>query len=384
MAVETQILVNNYGINQDFAARLLSFTNGDLEGAISILESAERDVFCCKVKFLSSKKLLYGSIVLFYNFQTNLPEYMLCAVTSDSNMSKLRVEGGWRDFTDGILTYLQGKGSDPDAASRIEADFLSQANITYITSFFANRASIDLVNLKRFFINVISKVIIDEGIVLKMVTEELDVFKYRNMLTIMKVGLKILPKKGVPDVMLFNMKIEPVLAPIGGIDVERLLTGDEIIVKCTDERDVAKYIIELLGNQTESGTAGYKTLFGRVVMNQKSVETDNNIIHLQFGPGIYGTLVVGNKIRVQPRNNDDKGVQRAVESKNNSAALDNASMDKIRSISNFDQPMPGDGNYTPSTDNPEHPKKQNMNILIAVIMAVGVAFIVILLIIFSM
>ncbi len=329
MALETQILINNYSITPEFADALTNFT-GDVEGSIRLLEASEKDVIVTRVKFISSKKMAYGAMILFYNYQSGIPEFIFCAVSYDVALSKIRMDGDWREFFSDIQTFMQTKEADHDAAARIEAEILSSHNIPYVSSFFMDRNAVDLVNMKRFLISSISKVLLDTNIVLKMIQSDADVFKFRNMMNDMRQGLKIVPKRNADLVMLVNLVIDPVLAPIGGVDIDRIPENEEVLVKIIDDRDIAKYIVELMGAVDTTGST--QALFGKVVRNQRGEESENNHVTLQFGPGIYGTFAVGSKVRVQTRERKNP----VVEKSDAGHGIDTDTMQTIRNISDFD------------------------------------------------
>ena len=330
MAVESQILISNYGVTEEFANNLLLFTKNDVEGAIRILEAAERDVVVLKAKFISSKKMVYGSVVLFYNFQFNIPQYVFCALSGDINLSRIRIETDWRDFIQEITRYMEGKEAEFELASRIEGEILSPENVPYITSSFIDKKNYDMVNLKRFLLNCISKVLLDSQIVFKLSAADIDVFKFNTFLSNTKIGLKIIPKQGIKEVMMVNLRIDPVLAPIGGIDIERTYVGDEILVKILDERDIARYIADVIGGRDDSGIP--RAVWGRIANNQKSQETGNNLINLQFGPGLFGTFSIGSKVRVQIKERENRPEQPPKQTGENNAGLDEEAMKQIRDI----------------------------------------------------
>ncbi len=299
MAVEFHILMNNYGISEEFAKRLLDFTRNDLEGAIQILESSEQDVYAVQMKFLSSKKMAYGAILLFYNLQNHVPEFIYAAVSGDSRLSKLNIDLPWNEYLAEMSGFMMQDGADFDTASRIENEILHPDNIKYIIQFFYDKNNPDVVNFKRFILSHLSKVMLDTAIVLKVQTSPIDVFKYKNTLSQFKSGLKIVPKEGKDLTMLINMHIEPVLAPIGGTDIDKMNIGDEILVKIADERDVVTYLGQLLDFVDDAGLN--KALYGKVVKHVHNAESQNHMVTLEFGPGIYGTFSVGQKVRVQSR-----------------------------------------------------------------------------------
>lgn len=331
MSQDSQILVNNYGITEDFAQKLLNFTMNDVEGAIRLLESSEKDVMVIKVKFISGKRMSYGSVMLFYNYQTHIPEFIYCAVSGDVGLSKLKMEGDWREYVVNMMEFMKAKEADHDSSARIEAEILSNENVNYVSTFFIDKDNIDLVNLKRFLISSVSKVMLDDGVVLKFTRSLIDVFKFRNMLSELKVGLKIIPKNNADLIMLVNLKIEPVLAPIGGTDIDRVPPGEEVLVKVMDDRDISKYIQDVLGATDSEGIT--KAIYGKVVLNKRNEESENNHVSLEFGPGIYGTFKIGSKVRVQT-----KSKKKEHDPSPSKSSFDDKTMQQIRNVSNF-EPM---------------------------------------------
>lgn len=383
MGLDAEILVNNYSLDSKFAEKLLNFTNGDIEGAIRILEASEKDVIAIKGKFLSTKKLSFGAMILFYNFQTQLPEYILCALTSNTNISKLPMDIGWQEYVDSLIEFMRMDGADFEFASRIENEILASNNIEYVKSFFTSKANMDLVNLKRYMMSALGRVMADNSIILKLSAVNIDVFKFKHIISVLKTGLKIVPKQGRDRIILLKFSVEPVLAPIGGKDIDSLIVGTEILVKITDERAIVKYIGRQIGFLDETDVI--RPAYGCIVQNDKSPETDNNLVLLEFGPGIYASLVVGSKIRVQVndgKKQDDNSINAKLKNDANT-------MDTLKTISNFenvDFSQQGFSSDIPSEFDTnlglEKPKK-NIFLIVNIIVLVLVAIIVAILVLFG-
>jgi hypothetical protein len=297
MALEAEILENNYGLPADFAKRFVQFTKGDIEAAIRIIEASEKDMTVLKMKFISSKKMVNGAILLFYNFQTNSPEYIFAVVSGDSNLSRIKIENGWKEVYAELEKYMIGADSDPEYASKIESRILYSENLSYISGFFLDKSTVDLTNIKRFILSEISKVLLDTGIILKLVSEEIDIFRFRNFLNSTKMGLRVVSKNKMDWLTLLNIRIEPILAPLGGIDIERTQLGDDVLVRIADNREIVPYIISFI----DPSLFVENSLYGRLVHRTTSQGTENNMVIVEFGPGIYGKFIIGGKIRVQVR-----------------------------------------------------------------------------------
>jgi hypothetical protein len=299
MALETEILTNNYGIPVDFAKNLLGFMHGDLEATIKIVEASEKDIVVIKAKFISNKKILYGALMLFFNFQTRLPEYVFSVISSNMNITKISVESGWQSNFQILLDYITEPQCNIEMSEKVEAQIVTPDNISYLSSFFLDHHNIDLLNLKRFIINELSKIIMDTGIILKMSSEQTNIFHFSSFLKTVQVGHKIQQQIKVDFITLLNIKVEPILAPLGGFGADKLEVYDEILVKVTDDREIVRFIMEYF--DLTGLTPG--TIYGKIVVNQKSQSALGNLIIIEFAPGIYGRFVLGEKVRIHARKN---------------------------------------------------------------------------------
>ncbi len=302
MALESEILTNNYGIPPDFAKNLIIFMQGDLEAAIKIIESSEKDIIVMKAKFISNKRMINGAFLLFFNIQTHQPEYIFFVISRNSNLTKINIENSWRSVFDIILGYLTEPECDLELSSKAEARIVTPDNINYISSFFTSKNDIDLVNLKRFVISELSKILLDTGLVLKVSSEETNIFKFSSFLKTVQVGYKIQQQLKVDFLTLINIKVEPVLAPLGGVDTEKMDIYDEVLVKINDDREIVRFIMGYFDTtQLSPGN-----LYGRIVYNQKAPETTSHLIILEFAPGIFGRFLLGEKIRIHVKKNTQK------------------------------------------------------------------------------
>lgn len=297
MGVEADILVNNYGISQEFAQNLLDFFEGDVDKVIQMMESSDKDITVVKGKFIASRRNLYGAFMFFYNHQSLFPEYIFVVCSTDLNLSRLRIEDPWTAYVESLRMYQTAQESDPEVASRIEAQILSRDNISALTGYLSDKTSPDLINLKRFLTNEINRVIYDANVLVKFVLEEADIFRTRAFLSNTHDGFKVVSNNPA-NLVLMNLKVEPVLSPLGGKDVESLASMDEVYVRVLDDRPIVPELVEKL---RPPDVLAPNTIVGKVLENQLMPESENRRITLLFGPGIFGSFVLGGKVRVQTR-----------------------------------------------------------------------------------
>ncbi len=297
MAMEAEILSKNYQLPQDFAKKLLQFTKNDLEAAIKILESAEKSIVWIKGKFITNKKILNGSFLFAYNFELKELSYVFFVVSNDSSLSRINVESHWKDFYEEIQHYLNSNMANPEISHELERLILIPENLRYMINFFIDANNIDQANIKRFLTNEIAKVLMDSGLSIKISAELVDVFSFENFMSQNPLGQRVNKKSAKNLLLLLNLKVEPVLAPIGGIEVGSLEYGDEVLLKIKDEREIVPFIFSMI--DPASFQAG--TIYATLVSRELDEVTENYGVRVEFGPGIYGSFLVGSKVRIQAR-----------------------------------------------------------------------------------
>jgi hypothetical protein len=355
MVLQADILVNNYGLPKDFAEKLVLFVKGDLEMAIRIIEAAEKDACTIKLKFISSKKKFYGVGLFFYNFQTSSLEYIIVAVSRDENLSKVVIEESWLNVHQEISQYKNSANLEKEISLKIENQILFPETSDYFSSFFVDKSTIDSVNLKRFLISEIGKIIGDSSLILKLSNENIDIFRLKNFLTEARLGSRLKAQNNSDLIVLLSIKVNPVLAPLGGKDIEKIQSSDEVLVKVVDSREIAAEILNFI----EPSYSSTGSLHGKVVYTKKSKDTENTLVFIEFGPGIYGKFIIGGRVRVQVRETEK------------------AAQEKINFVSSEPEIKAKEDRQADSLDN-ESDKKSFSLVVFIIILLLFIAFAVIL------
>jgi len=297
MALEAEVLSKNYQLPLDFAQKLLNFTKNDLEAAIKILNAAEKSIAIVKGKFLTSKKLFNGGFIIAYNIESREVPYILFLVTGENSITRINIDGSWKNFYNELYQYSNGNLYNHDMSTEVQRVIQVPENLKYIINFFIDAENIDQVNLKRFITNELSKVLMDTTVAVKTSIELTDVFNFENFLNQKPIGQKIGSKNSKDLLIIVNLKVEPVLAPIGGIEIGNLEYGDEILLKIKDERDIIQFIFSMIDNAAFQAGSVYATL----VSKEMDEITGNFGVRVEFAPGIYGSFVIGSKVRIQAK-----------------------------------------------------------------------------------
>ncbi len=297
MALEAELLANNYQIPQDFAQKLLNFTKNNIEAAIKILESSEKSIAILKGKFITNKKVFNGAFILTYNFELKDIPYIFFVVSNDNSISRLSVEVSWKDFYSELQNYANSNSANIEISHEIERILTTPENKKYIHNFFIDYNNIDEVNMKRFITSEISKLLMDTGVAIKTYTELIDIFRFEKFLSLNPLGLKPSKKTSKDIFVILNLKAEPVLAPIGGIEIGGLEFGDEILLRIKDDREIVQFVFSFIDPASFQSGAVYAT----IVSKEMDETTGNFGVRVEFGPGIYGSFILGNKVRVQAK-----------------------------------------------------------------------------------
>ncbi len=297
MALESELLANNYQIPQEFASKLLNFTKNNLDAAIKILESSEKSVAIVKGKFITNKKVFNGAFLIAYNFEIKEIVYMFFIISNDQSLSRISIDINWLALYSELNNYANSPSSNMEISHEIERIFLTPENRKYLYNFFIDANNIDEVNLKRFLVSETSKILMDTGISIKTSVELTDIFKFDKFISQNPLGQKP-SKKNLKDLfIILNLKVEPILAPIGGLEIGSLEYGDEILLRIKDDREIVQFIFSFIDPASFQSGA----IYAAIVSKELDETTENYGVRVEFGPGIYGSFLVGNKVRVQAK-----------------------------------------------------------------------------------
>lgn len=297
MALESELLANNYQIPQDFAEKLLKFTKNNLEAAIKILEASEKSIAILKGKFITNKKIFNGAFIIAYNFELKDIIYIFFIVSNDVSISRISIDLHWKDFYSEISNYANSSSTNLGISNEIERVFMTPENKKYLLNFFIDHNNIDEVNMKRFITSELTKVLMDSGVAVKANIELADIFRFERFLSNNPLGQQSSKKNSKDLFFVLNLKVEPVLAPIGGLEIGSLEFGDEILLKIKDDREIVQFIFSFIDPASfQSGS-----IYATIVSKELDEVTGNFGIRVEFGPGIYGSFVLGNKVRVQAK-----------------------------------------------------------------------------------
>jgi len=293
------------GCDAVLAKLILKFTGDDLDGAIKILKSVEKDIFVIRGKFIAQTVKIYGSFIIFYNSKNKtVDKTIVIAKTEDKSAIEFDFEKPWNIFIQALNDYQRKNATNIDIQSKFINSMITPKTITTFDKIFSKK-DIDEESLKSFFEEMLIGITGDINIAIKLKLDRSDAFEVNKgnisesdivFKDEKKEESKDEQKKNFTDNQILLLKIDLDLSPVDGRLLSELQPGELIGVKVIDERPIAHYIASLLSGKSFDFEEN-KVVFAEL----KDIKlTDSGIlVRVEFGPGIYGEAYYGEDVKVR-------------------------------------------------------------------------------------
>lgn len=294
------------------AKLLIKFTGGDTNGAMEILRSVDRDIFIVKGKFIGQTINLYGTFIILYNVKLkSFDKVEVLAKSEDKAAIEFDFEKKWDQFAEDIVAFKKRDITEISIHEKFMNYINSQRTHIFFDSKLNSRKEKETSEeeFKRFFVDVVSAVIGDVDVAIKLRLERTDIFDVNKAKTgsfFIEEDLDEPDEQKIDktsDNQFLFLDIEPVLSPVSGKSISDIEPGDRIGVKIIDERPVASYICELL-NGKDSNSNLLKTVFAKLKDLEKT--DDGYFLSVEFGPGIYGNSYFAEDVKIEVPEEDKK------------------------------------------------------------------------------
>ncbi len=305
------------GCDSTLASMMLKFTGGDLDGALQILKSVEKDVLVVKGKFIAQTSKLYGAFMFLYNYKLkSFDNVEIVAKYEDKSGIEFDFNKNWREYYNDLGVYKRKENIDLDTRDRFLSAIVSQR----VQFFFDSKLSVKKndqfdEDMKKFMTDFFTSLLGDINVAVKLKIEKTDIFEIKKS----DRGFLFDSDEAKPDTKeesgehenaeILYLKIEPEISPINGRPVSELSRGDMIAVRIEDDRPIASYIKELL-NGVDPKTGETKPVYAEL----KDLElTENGVfLNVEFGPGIYGQSYFGEDVNIKTLSESDAVVEAPV------------------------------------------------------------------------
>ncbi|HOJ63102.1 MAG TPA: hypothetical protein PLE45_01665 [Spirochaetota bacterium] len=302
------------GCDTVLAKLILKFTGDDLDGAIKILKSVDKDIFVIRGKFIAQTVKIYGSFIIFYNSKTKIVDKtVIIAKSEDKSAIEFDFEKNWSIFLQGLNDYQKKNATDIDIQSKFINAIASSPKIVSSFDRILNKKEIDYEELKSFFEEIFIGITGDINIALKLKVDKSDAFEVNkgniseNDIVFKdekKEDNKNDQKKSTFDQnQILLLKIDLDLSPIDGKLLSELQPGELIGVKIVDDRPIAHYIASLLSGNTFDFEEN-KIVFAE--LKDIKLTEGGILVRVEFGPGIYGEAYYGEDVKVRVASLDNE------------------------------------------------------------------------------
>ena len=103
------------GCDTVFGAMLLKFTGGDVDGAIQIMNSVDKNIYILKGKFIGQSSKSYGAFIIVFNIKLKMYHISeIVLVKDDKSGIEFDFSRSWRDYLNDLRLYKKRNIVDTD------------------------------------------------------------------------------------------------------------------------------------------------------------------------------------------------------------------------------------------------------------------------------
>lgn len=303
-------LQRDTGCDVALAKLMLKFTAGDVDGALNIIKSVEKNIFVFRLKFIAQTSKIYGTLSFIFNTKTKTIDKLYCVVKrEDKTAIEFDFEKTWNITFEEIISYYQNNIIDIELQNKILSAINTNKTVSLLENKLTTKKEIDENSIKNYFTDILINISGDVSVAVKSKIDKTDIFEInRGSLTdtendTTKEDLKkeeIKKEKDQDQILLLNIEMD--LAPVDGVQISELQIGDLIGVKITDDRPIAEYICTLL-NAKDPVTKQPLTLFAE--LKDIKVTESGIVVRVEFGPGIHGVAHYGEDVKIRVTDKED-------------------------------------------------------------------------------
>jgi len=283
------ILMEETGCEQAEAELALQLANYDLEKATRNLRIILRNIVIIKGKFILEQELLYGLFIIIANKRTKEILRLRCAITYNPELYEININTVWDQFERLVHIYRINDGSVLSFANTTEINFLQQIKFKEDMFYYAiNKIETELI--QDILIDCFSK----DKTKMQVTIEEINLeeFTPNRTQTSGKFDTNIPAKRLSKTTDLIKIFLDVTLyEDENGKPAANLTKGETVLAKITDTRDIAKYLIKLLGSKDSQ--------YLSVIIEQTNRLGSEIEFILHFTPGIFGVVKVPADTRIK-------------------------------------------------------------------------------------
>lgn len=286
---------------------LLKFTGDDVEGAIKIIKSVDKDIFVVRGKFIAQGLKYYGAFVFFYESKNKVIDKINIAIKKDDKTAiEFDFNNSWYVFNQDLINFVKSNQIDVALHDKFNYQIKNHKAINLYEMAIVRSKEYDEKSLRLFFDDIFFNITGDPDIAVKIKIDKTNVFEM-NKGNIQEYQVdpqeeksenkqKVVVDEEKPNQDVLVLKVDPELSPVDGIEISEIMPGEFISVKIVDERPIAEYITSLLNakdlviNENRMISAKVKDII---------ISDEGYIVKVEFGPGIIGVGYFGENVKLK-------------------------------------------------------------------------------------
>jgi len=323
---KVKIIQQTLDVNQEEAQTALKLAENDLEKALYMGDYVARDYILLQIKFssgASNHNKNYGLIGIVWNGKEGEFINNDVAINDKDLISNIELKVNPQVFMKALQKIKDEKNFNLEYQIKKKLEEIFNPTIIFKIFKLSKEDNIEQLNnfIKEKLMNVLEGSL-DLDLYLEMITktklrnlfpeffqdpavEEIDEVETKETGKLTKAGLNI------------NLSCVPIISATKGKKISEMNIGDKIKVKITDRKEIGQYLNRLL--KDSSGTA--TGVITKMAFNEKLRRYS---VVVQFGPNIYGNLIVEPEVKISTTGNEmdiNKRTNIIITNKNNLTIL---------------------------------------------------------------
>ena len=302
------LLQKETGCDLSFGKMILKFTGGDLDGAVRIIRSVEKNIFIVRGKFVAQVERIYGTFIFMFDCKNRTVDRFNSVIKKeDKSAIEFDFDKSWNAYLTDIANYSHRNVTEVEMQNRLSNTVRSGKVLQFLDSKLSPKRDVDEKVLNVYFKDILLNITGDLNVVLKLKVERSDAFEINkgmvkeNIFEDEDEPVKEEKKERKPEHeknQIIVLKVDFELDPLEGVRLSELNIGDTVNVRMIEDSQLALYISGLLkGIDSENSTGN---IFPSELKEIKVLDDGGISILVQFGPGIYGKAYYGEDVKIKP------------------------------------------------------------------------------------
>jgi hypothetical protein len=297
MDEKVKVLIEKTGCTQNQAEQVLKSVSGNIKEAFNLIKNlGKKNTIVVKGKFKGKETNTYGLVIFILNKAKKSLDHVRALVSYNLEIYKVSIRDRW-DIFDREITRLNLR--EKEKVHRQSLKLKSGLKENFINNkirgkYFKYLKELDLENFKNYLAQNIGNIIKDRKIEMEVEVDNLTSF------TSFGIRLKEIDeerkeeKEEKKEEAKIILKVSPIIAPVSGIKVTELKSGDNLLIYIIDKTDLGIYLGELMGAIKNDRLIPIVTEITEI----EKIEDEKLKIMVKIGEGVFGEAHISEEVNV--------------------------------------------------------------------------------------